>query len=163
MLNWDSVRRFAQMVYVYVVRATYKWFLHVVTGRSEVERLLDAATKCKYRATTVRGIENSLLLSKSISLRQLPDSCPPEHVASAVQAIVKSKAVDFSKRPGVSRPLTLAVEQIVGYRRLIQLVEAVRRVKFDKTDATHEAKLLQVPFSAISRSAIATLLMCNDL
>uniref|UniRef100_A0A914WJA0 ELMO domain-containing protein n=1 Tax=Plectus sambesii TaxID=2011161 RepID=A0A914WJA0_9BILA len=144
MFNWDSVRRFAETVYIYVVRATFKWVLHVLTGRSEVERLLEAAVKSKNRATTVYGIENALLLSKSLALRQLPDSCPPEHVGSAVQLIVKSKAIDFGKRPSVSRPLALVVEQIVGYRRLIQLVEAARREKYDSIDGTHEAKLFQL-------------------
>lgn len=95
--------------YIYILRPIFKWFLHVVTGHSELERIIQGKSRGYGQIIAVGNyqfaivifplilnfykiLENSLLRSRRSDLKSL-SSCPVATVPSAVKIIVKHKYV----------------------------------------------------------------------
>uniref|UniRef100_A0A9J7XDB8 ELMO/CED-12 domain containing 2 n=1 Tax=Cyprinus carpio carpio TaxID=630221 RepID=A0A9J7XDB8_CYPCA len=129
-----------QCFYSSCLRFWLKWFLRLVTGRCELQRI---CARCKAGALRTAQIEHSLKSSKSKVLRaalSLKENDLDEHLAQ----IIQEKRVKEQKDPTFKANLRQCLLQINGYSELFEAVEELRKQVFDSENKEHENMLLKL-------------------
>lgn len=141
--------------YVYfTIRPVLKWFLHRFTCLCELQRICYGVAS---GAKRTKAIENSLAFTRTPALQELTQALD-EAVSSsmtdeeftgevterAVDTVVRVKQIKRKANPDFNCLFETCVEQIWGYRRLVHMVEARRRIQYQSEDAEHERMLLEL-------------------
>ncbi|XP_016358124.1 ELMO domain-containing protein 2-like isoform X1 [Sinocyclocheilus anshuiensis] len=129
-----------QCFYSSCLRFWLKWFLRLVTGRCELQRI---CARCKAGALRTAQIEYSLKSSKSKVLRaalSLKEIGLDEHLAQ----IIQEKRIKEQKDPTFKLNLRQCLLQINAYNELFEAVEEVRKQVFDSENKEHENMLLKL-------------------
>ncbi|XP_034487012.1 ELMO domain-containing protein 2 [Drosophila innubila] len=134
------------------IRPFIKWFLHVFTRLSELQRICYGA---RAGASRCRQIERSLFQSKQPEiktlLRELDEAAP--YVSDkellyfaprAVQVVSRVKRIKNNVHPDFGRLFGNCVTTIWGYKRLMHHVEELRAESYDSDNLEHEQKLLEL-------------------
>ncbi|XP_050301983.1 ELMO domain-containing protein 2 [Anthonomus grandis grandis] len=137
-------------LYCYV-RSIIKWFLRKTTGFCELQRICYGEVS---GAPRVKGVEQSLYLSKSKQIRQLVDHLNDiaenrrftganerEILRGAVSTVLLVKRINPKIHQQFVTAFGKCVEQIWGYKQLMAEVEMLRQTPFDCDDFEHERKL----------------------
>ncbi|ALC46662.1 CG10068 [Drosophila busckii] len=134
------------------IRPFIKWFLHVFTRLSELQRICYGA---RTGAPRIRQIERSLLQSKhpdiKTMIRELDEAAPYAEdrellyfAPRAVQVISRVKRIKSNVHPDFGRLFGNCVTAIWGYKRLMHQVEELRAEAYDAANLEHEEKLLML-------------------
>lgn len=138
----------------FTTRPVLKWFLHRFTCLCELQRICYGVPSGSQRA---KAIENSLGWSRTPELQSLTQALD-ETVANdisneeftgevterALETVLRVKRITEKANPDFGHLFETCVEQIWGYRRLVHMVEARRRIPFEGGNAEHENKLLEL-------------------
>lgn len=138
----------------FTARPVLKWFLHRFTCLCELQRICYGVPSGSRRA---KAIENSLAWSRTPEIRALTQSMDEvvsreltneeftgEVVERALETVVRVKKISKKANPDFERLFETCVEQIWGYRRLMNMVESRRRIQYQSDNAEHEQKLMQL-------------------
>ncbi|XP_030374209.1 ELMO domain-containing protein 2 [Scaptodrosophila lebanonensis] len=134
------------------IRPFIKWFLHVFTRLSELQRICYGA---KAGASRTRQVERSLQLSKHPDIKclllELDQAAPYADDAEllyfaqrATHVIGKVKKIKPNVHPDFGRIFGNCITAIYGYKRLMHTAEQLRAEKYDAENPEHEQKLLQL-------------------
>ncbi|XP_016891028.1 ELMO domain-containing protein 2 isoform X2 [Cynoglossus semilaevis] len=129
-----------QYLYTSFLRYWLKWFIRLVTGKTELQRIC-AGNKPGARRTT--KAEYSLRSSKNKVLRAAVESST-ENLQECVQQIMKEKNIQPQKDPQFKVSLHTCLLQITGYRSLYTNVEDLRKQIFSSEKTEHEDMLLKL-------------------
>lgn len=135
-------------------RSIIKWFLRHFTRLCELQRICYG---CESGAKRKKGVEQSLLLSRTLKIQQLiqqlddritekiPRDDLHQHVIpNAVSTVLKVKRIKPKFHPDFGPSLRVCIESIWSYRRLCADVEVMRQIHYDGSDLDHEKKLLKL-------------------
>lgn len=138
----------------FTVRPVLKWFLHRFTCLCELQRICYGVPSGAKRA---KAIERSLgwtrtpaiqsltqALDEAVSSEMTNEEFTGEVTERAVDTVVRVKRIKRKANPDFNCLFETCVEQIWGYRRLIHVVEARRRIQYQSESAEHEQKLLEL-------------------
>ncbi|XP_067296943.1 ELMO domain-containing protein 2 [Pseudorasbora parva] len=126
--------------YTSCLRFWLKWFLRLLTGKCELQRI---CARCKAGALRTSQIEHSLRSSKSKVLQaalSLKESDLEDHLAK----IIQEKSIKEQKDPTFKENLRQCLLQINGYNKLFEAVEELRKEVFDSENEEHENMLLKL-------------------
>ncbi|KAH8398521.1 hypothetical protein KR215_010797 [Drosophila sulfurigaster] len=134
------------------IRPFIKWFLHVFTRLSELQRICYGA---RAGASRCRQIERSLLQSKQpeikILLHELDEASAYASdkellyfAPRAVQIVSRVKRIKSNVHPDFGRLFGNCVTTIWGYKRLMHQVEELRAEQYDSDNLDHERKLWEL-------------------
>uniref|UniRef100_A0A673JNT4 ELMO domain-containing protein n=1 Tax=Sinocyclocheilus rhinocerous TaxID=307959 RepID=A0A673JNT4_9TELE len=129
-----------QCFYSSCLRFWLKWFLRLITGRCELQRI---CAQCKAGALRTSQIEYSLKSSKSKVLRaalSLKENDLDDHLAQ----IIREKRIKEQKDPTFKVNFRQCLLQISGYNELFAAVEELRKEVFDSENKEHEKMLLKL-------------------
>lgn len=139
------------LFFSYYIRPIYKWFLRKTTGLCELQRICYGEVN---GAPRVKGVEQSLHLSKSVQIKQLiihlNDVCDNrrftganerELLHGAVNTVLLVKKINPRIHFQFVKSFGKCIEQIWGYRQLVSDVENLRKTNFDSSNEEHETKL----------------------
>ncbi|XP_056319457.1 ELMO domain-containing protein 2 isoform X1 [Danio aesculapii] len=129
-----------QCFYSSCLRFWLKWFLRLVTGRCELQRI---CARCKAGALRTSQIEYSLKSSKSKVL-QTALSLKQNELDDRLAQIIQEKRIKEQKDPTFKVNLRQCLLQINGYNELFQEVEELRKEVFDSENEQHENMLLKL-------------------
>lgn len=138
----------------FTARPVLKWFLHRFTCLCELQRICYGVASGAPRA---KAIENSLGWSRTEEINALTraldeavaqdlsnEEFTGEVTERAVETVMRIKRVKRKANPDFQGLFETCIEQIWGYRRLVHMVEARRKIQFQSDNAEHEAKLLEL-------------------
>lgn len=141
------------LIYAYV-RPLIKWFLRRFTRLCELQRICYGYEKGACRK---KAIEQSLDLSRtprikaligtlndSIKHRIVSSEFHDELVPHAVTQILTIKRIKPKIHPDFGKLLAPCIESIWSYRRLCAEVDNIRIIPYDKSNDTHEEKLMML-------------------
>ncbi|EDW14913.1 ELMO domain-containing protein 2 [Drosophila mojavensis] len=134
------------------IRPFIKWFLHVFTRLSELQRICYGA---RAGAPRCHQIERSLQQSKQpeikTMLRELDEAGPYVtdrellyFATHAVSVVGRVKHIKSNVHPDFGRLFGNCVTTIWGYKRLMHQVEQLRAEAYDSENLEHEQKLLEL-------------------
>ncbi|KAH8381351.1 hypothetical protein KR093_003027 [Drosophila rubida] len=134
------------------IRPFIKWFLHVFTRLSELQRICYGA---KAGASRCRQIERSLLQSKQPEIKTLLRELDEAVVYAAdkellyfapraVQVVSRVKRIKANVHPDFGRLFGNCITTIWGYKRLMHNVEELRAEAYDSDNLDHERKLWEL-------------------
>ncbi|XP_036043752.1 ELMO domain-containing protein 2 isoform X2 [Onychomys torridus] len=128
-----------EFFYGHFFRFWMKWVLRQMTGKCELQRILDTygGAQRTYR------IENSLTYSKSKVLQNATRVAESE-LDRCVEDIMKEKNICPKKDTSFQIFMRTCLLQITGYKQLYQEVENVRKKPYDSGNAQHEKLLLKL-------------------
>ncbi|XP_040437130.1 ELMO domain-containing protein 2 isoform X4 [Falco naumanni] len=126
-------------LYSSYVRFWLKWLWRLVTGKCELQRLLDG---CGAGARRTLSIEHSLESSKSKVLRNAVHVEEAE-VEKCVRDVMKEKKIE-QKDTRFKTNLHISLLQISGYKKLYLNVENLRKVPYDSENEEHEEQLIEL-------------------
>lgn len=135
-----------------LIRPFLKWFLHQFTRLCELQRICYG---CPRGAQRNKKLEVSLNLSKNPSIKNMirefdeyVEHCDDREFdllpARGVAAIIYAKKIKPKIHPDFPKLLGKSIQQIWGYRRLVNIVEKVRVEQYDADNADHEKRLLEL-------------------
>ncbi|XP_043106852.1 ELMO domain-containing protein 2 isoform X1 [Puntigrus tetrazona] len=122
------------------LRFWLKWFLRLLTGRCELQRV---CARCRTGARRTAQIEYSLRSSKSRVLRAAL-SLKENDLDDRLAQIIQEKRIKEQKDPTFKLNLRQCLLQINGYNELFEEVEELRRQVFDSENEEHEHMLLKL-------------------
>ncbi|KAH8312272.1 hypothetical protein KR044_010026 [Drosophila immigrans] len=134
------------------IRPFIKWFLHVFTRLSELQRICYGA---KAGASRCRQIERSLLQSNQPDIKTLireldeaaayaTDKELLYFAPRAVQVVSRAKRIKSNVHPDFGRLFGNCITTIWGYKRLMHNVEELRAEQYDSDNLDHERKLWEL-------------------
>ncbi|TRY64460.1 hypothetical protein DNTS_017143 [Danionella cerebrum] len=129
-----------QCVYSSCLRFWFKWFLRLITGRCELQRI---CARCPAGAVRTRDIEFSLKSSKSKVLRDAL-SAKENELDQRLDQIIQEKRIKEQKDPMFKVNLHQCLLQINGYSELFEAVEELRKETFVSENERHENMLLKL-------------------
>lgn len=141
-------------VYFYI-RPLIKWFLHRFTRLSELQRICYGEPKGAPRSMAA---EESIQLSRNKQIvemiKSLDEICDSSYltdeefrqqvVQSAVRTVMRAKRIKPSTNPDFPRLFGNCVAHIWSYKRLISILEQVRKVPYNSDELDHEEKLFEL-------------------
>ncbi|XP_071786925.1 ELMO domain-containing protein 2-like [Asterias amurensis] len=131
---------FFSWVYVYfawVYHRMFKWVVRTLTGRHELQRIC-AGEGAGHKQTS--KIESSLKNSKLGALRRIIEE-NVKNINDAVEGVIAVKGINILTCPSFAPCLLRCVEQICGYKTLVQDVETLRKNKYQSSKKDHEELL----------------------
>ncbi|VDN34661.1 unnamed protein product [Gongylonema pulchrum] len=135
---------FYQYIYALLsqlLRTAVKWFMQLATGKSELERILTWQTKNQGQITAEieRLIDDGELVA-------LPDYWKPDEEDELATRIVRKycPGIDKKQFKQLKDTLRRSLSQIQGYRELCDIVESMRKEKYDPENEQHEKRLLKL-------------------
>ncbi|VDM38423.1 unnamed protein product [Toxocara canis] len=152
-----------RFIHKYIIRAAIRWVMFVLTGKSELERIVSRplflftplasfllsilylkalSREPKYPAEITLGVER---LIEDGQLPELCDDWTEDEEPDLADRVLKDNMCYCDKRSAkMGETLRKALAQIRGYRELCALVEARRLEKYDAENAHHEKRLLKL-------------------
>lgn len=127
-----------QYIYSNVLRCWFKWIWRHLTGKCELQRILDGTNGAKQ----THMIENSLECSKSKVLRSAVE-CEIDVDKSATD-VMKEKKINDQKDARFKPKFKVCLLQISGYKKLYLDVENLRKQPYDSHNPAHEEQLLEL-------------------
>ncbi|KAG5893460.1 hypothetical protein JTB14_012177 [Gonioctena quinquepunctata] len=138
----------------YYFRPVIKWFLRKTTGLCELQRICYGEVS---GAPRIKGVEYSLITSKSHQIKQLIEHLNDiadnkrftganerEILKGAVNTVLLVKTIHPKIHYQFVTSFGKCIEQIWGYRQLISLVEEMRTIHYDSDNPEHENKLYEL-------------------
>eukprot|EP00742_Colponemidia_sp_Colp-10_P004251 GILJ01004536.1.p1 GENE.GILJ01004536.1~~GILJ01004536.1.p1 ORF type:complete len:313 (-),score=58.19 GILJ01004536.1:163-1062(-) len=117
-----------------ILRNILKWFLHLITGKCELERLASVDPE-----PDAGEIEHSLRLSKQLKhVRPILEKTDFD-VPAAVRDIASVKRIVSFSRFEVG--MALALQQINNVNRAVDVMKGIYSVAYDSNNDEHERKL----------------------
>ncbi|MFH4975891.1 hypothetical protein AB6A40_002600 [Gnathostoma spinigerum] len=135
------VFQFLSFIYRYVVRVLLRYFRQLLTGKSDIERILDGDHKHQAEVTA----QVKCLIDEK-ELPFVPSDWTESEEEDLADYVVEAECQKTGdKGVGVIREnFKKSLAQIRGIRRLCAVVEELRAEKYDRNNPKHEKKLLKL-------------------
>ncbi|KAF7266509.1 hypothetical protein GWI33_020190 [Rhynchophorus ferrugineus] len=141
-------------IFSYYFRPIIKWFLRRTTGLCELQRICYGEVS---GAPRIKGVENSLNLSRSKQIKQLvhhlndisankrfTGANEREVLKGTVRTVLLVKKINPKIHYQFVSAFGKCIEQIWGYKQLIAEVEELRQMQYDSDNFNHERKLFDL-------------------